>query len=631
MKRSVHGEPKGLRGGYRQRMAMEEDELAAAPAPEQGTPASSADGATHSQFAALLVRDVLWGRLPATKVAKYAKAAVADGITHPDLVTVSKLGGSGLHKNNTWRDLKRKLTKSRLHDAVGTCSAVAKDGEVDTTVIDIPILYPHKLLATMYHDYHDKFTEYILGGSLANIPAFWAEMGDHPSYASHPMHHHALSDFRTHAIPCRLYGDGTPATGVGKAWSKCVDSIIFSSCLVTTGCPWLICYIIAFIYELLMYKDEYGNHLTEDAVWREIVWSLYWAYMGEWPDRGPNNDLYTDPLNCGRAKTPLMGFLFIVIWVLQGDLDYMFKRLFLANYQGANPCSLCRCNSSDVPWTDHRDGLAQWQLQQWTAIAYAHAHPHRHRVLRHVPGVGIHSYVPDIMHSKHLGTDKSFVGSALRNLTHYILPHGPGRNLRDMWKSIKLEYKAQKTSTRFQYLTHNMIQGASKKVPELSGKAAQIRSLVPVLIKVWSDYMDVNNDQHRDVLTGLMCSARIDTILDEHRGKPRLPPAARKEFREVCFEFAAAQAALVDYYHPTTPLHNITTKTHYLMHIGMIASFLNPSQGACWMGEDMMRVSRRLLAASAHGSGPARTQQTGMERYCWALGFEMSFGGKWWA
>ena len=164
--------PMGLRGGYRQRMAMEEDELAAAPAPEQGTPASSADGATHSQFAALLVRDVLWGCLPATKAAKYAKAAVADGITHPDLVTVSKLGGSGLHKNNTWRDLKRKLTKSRLHDAVGTCSAVAKDGEVDTTVIDIPILYPHKLLATMYHDYHEKITEYILGGSLANIPAF---------------------------------------------------------------------------------------------------------------------------------------------------------------------------------------------------------------------------------------------------------------------------------------------------------------------------------------------------------------------------------------------------------------------------------------------------------------------------
>ena len=36
-------------------------------------------------------------------------------------------------------------------------------------------------------------------------------------------------------------------------------------------------------------------------------------------------------------------------------------------------------------------------------------------------------------------------------------------------------------------MTHRMIQGASKKHPGLRGKAAQIRSLIPVLIKVWSD------------------------------------------------------------------------------------------------------------------------------------------------
>ena len=74
-------------------MAMEEDEMAAALAPEQGTPASSAEVITHSKLAALLVRDVLWGYLPATKATRYAKAGVEDGNTHPDLVTISKLGG----------------------------------------------------------------------------------------------------------------------------------------------------------------------------------------------------------------------------------------------------------------------------------------------------------------------------------------------------------------------------------------------------------------------------------------------------------------------------------------------------------------------------------------------------------
>ena len=143
--------------------------------------------------------------------------------------------------------------------------------------------------------------------------------------------------------------------------------------------------------------------------------------------------------------------------------------------------------------------------------------------------------------------------------------------------------------------------------------------------------MNVDNAQHRDVLTGLVCSARIDALLDEHRGKPMLPPAARKEFRDMCFEFVAAQASLVAFYHPATPLHNIATKTHYLMHLGMIADFMNPSQGACWQRENMMSVSSRLMASSAHGAGPEHTQRSAMDKYCKVLGFALQYDGTWWA
>ena len=69
-------------------------------------------------------------------------------------------------------------------------------------------------------------------------------------------------------------------------------------------------------------------------------------------------------------------------------------------------------------------------------------------------------------------------------------------------------------------------------------------------MKVFSDHMNINDAQQRDVLTGLVCSTKIDKILEEHKGKPRLPPAARKEFRGMCFEFVAAQAALVAFDHP---------------------------------------------------------------------------------
>ena len=118
--------------------------------------------------------------------------------------------------------MKRKTKSSELHSALGSCRAVAKSGPVETREIYIPTMYPHKVLATLYHDYNDKFTEYILGGSLDNIPKFWDEMHDHLAHALHPMHSHRLSDFRTHAIPMRLYGDGAPSIGVGKGMGQIV-------------------------------------------------------------------------------------------------------------------------------------------------------------------------------------------------------------------------------------------------------------------------------------------------------------------------------------------------------------------------------------------------------------------------
>ena len=492
-------------------------------------------------------------------------------------------------------------------------------------------MYPHEFLAVLYRDHRDSFDTHILNGSASNIPKFWDEVVDHPCYASHPMHAHSLSDFRTHAIPIRLYGDGTPVTGIGKAWKKEVDTIIFSSCLVTSGDPWLNNIIIAFLYDLMLLVDDNGNRLTEFVVWREIVWSLYWAYQGTFPDRGSDNIPYTDAYRAGRAGMELMGGLFIVLWVLMGDLDYMFKRMFMADYNSKSPCSSCRCNTTDIPWTDTRDGVAQWQLELWTNLAYAMAYPRRHGVLRNVPGVGINTYIPDVMHCKYLGSDKSFCGSVIKNLITYILPGSEKDNLKTIWYDIVREYKRGRVPSRFQAITANMVQGPSKKNPELRGKAAQIRDLVPILIKLWSNRMDTGNPQHRDVLTGLQCSYRIDCLLHEHKGKPRMPPRARIQFRAACFGFADAQSALVDAYHPNTPLHNISSKTHYIMHLGMIAQYINPHQGACWQGEDMMRVSRRLLQSASPGSRIDVSMKTAMDKYVAALSFEFNGDGRVWA
>ena len=254
--------------------------------------------------------------------------------------------------------------------------------------------------------------------------------------------------------------------------------------------------------------------------------------------------------------------------------------------------------------------------------SYALAKPNRHRLLRHVPGVGMCNYIPDTMHCKHLGPDKSFAGSTLRNLTHHILPGDPKNSLQTIWKDIVAEYKRQNTTTRFGIITANMIQG-QRKLPELRGKAAQLRSLMPVLLRVWTARMDQSNAQHRDIRDGLAASSEIDRILHEHRGLPRFPPAVRVKFRKACFTYVQSQAALINFYHPDIALYNVTTKSHYILHLGLICEFINPSLGACWQGEDMMRVVRRLLQSCANGARPAMAARIGMQKYCMALSFEL--------
>ena len=135
--------------------------------------------------------------------------------------------------------------------------------------------------------------------------------------------------------------------------------------------------------------------------------------------------------------------------------------------------------------------------------------------------------------------------------------------------------------------------------------------------------MDAGNATHRDILAGLTASARIDAIIKEHKRKPRLPPDARKALRDACFEFCQVQAALITHFHPDTALYNVTSKSHYLLHIGLVVAFINPSYGAVWQGEDMMRTIRRLMASSSYGRSMISGQRQAMDCYCRALDFEL--------
>ena len=72
-------------------------------------------------------------------------------------------------------------------------------------------------------------------------------------------------------------------------------------------------------------------------------------------------------------------------------------------------CGLCKCNNSDVPWTGCAE-TSNWDPTVWDIAAYALGFPNRHKLFRQVPGLTMLAWIPDWLHTKHIGCDGFFPG-----------------------------------------------------------------------------------------------------------------------------------------------------------------------------------------------------------------------------
>ena len=610
--------------GYLQRMA------AAGPVDFAGVAASSGDHQNVSSdrncpLSLLLITLVLWGGISAALSQRIAHAAVQSGASSPVLKSMANSGAGGSWSKNVWRDMRRRFESTPMSRALSRVRLPFKGQSDRTYYVQAGMALPHVVFATLYQHYHTYFLEWMCAGVTTNITAFWDCMQDHPAMVDHPMKTRSGPSYKTHGVPLVLHCDGTAVTGVGKAWGKVADCISFSSCLSkgVKNIGRLASFIVIMISEFLLQTID-DVKVTEEAIWKEVVWSLYWLRLGVWPDRGSDNVLYTTGEDFIRRLTPLADGYFGELFVEAADLDWNWKKFKMANPQASHSCSSCRANNTDPRWTDVRDD-ATWIDTIHTNASYRLHHPNLHRLFRHLPGFGITNYIPDTLHCKCLGSDQSFLASVMRYLTHHTGgPSTPDQKLTLLLTEMKVEYKRMKTTTRYNKITHNMIHPPSKQLPQLKGKAAEIKDLVPVIAVILRRRMDPNNEQERDMVDGLDASARIDQTLKDYKSYYRFPPDVAERFRQDCFQFAQCQNALIHHYHPDVPLFNVTPKTHYVLHLGLIAKYINPGLGSCWAGEDLMRVARKLWQASCIGnvSGP-QVQFKSMDKYMFAMSFEM--------
>ena len=176
--------------------------------------------------------------------------------------------------------------------------------------IETNIMYPHELFAAMYNDHYDLFLKSLCGGSLDNIPKFWNALRNHPALVASPATAHP--EFQTKCIPISLHGDGVPVAGIGKAWSRSMEILSWSS-LLARGNTQSYVFLIFLVHKLLACKSDDRNTMT--IVWKHICWSFKWLALGKWPE----TDVAGQAIHTAKAGTPLADGFHVNLFALLGD------------------------------------------------------------------------------------------------------------------------------------------------------------------------------------------------------------------------------------------------------------------------------------------------------------------------
>ena len=419
-----------LAGGSNQRLQqlMEQEE-----GEEEPTPTS--------QLALTLTQKWGWGKLSAPEVQELAQAAYQDGLRQEDLYKLASIGSWGKHVGNMQRDLMLHMGKTvTLSDStflVDFRLLVKGSSWADTTCT---FLLPHKLFANLFHYQPSAFKEFILGGDPSNIKTFWTKFQEHPLVTARP----ALKnrpDLQTRVVPLSIHGDGVQYMQVHRAGGKGLEVLSWTSMLSrgpTKFRNWLLFLIVKSVVRSV------GIGRTWAKAWKVLAWSFDALSKGFWPETDWKGDPFEDGTTDFEKKGQLLASGFsAVIMLLKADLEFLSAHFGL-NHTGSNdPCCLCRANRSmdSRPWTDCRL-VAAWRRTCWSKEGWAAEHADCHPFFK-MGHNGIDMVFPDLMHTKHLGTDQVLLGSVLSWLAKTFLRGTVKENLEYILEWIKEWQKEQ--------------------------------------------------------------------------------------------------------------------------------------------------------------------------------------------
>ena len=530
---------------------------------------------------------------------------------------LSKLGTSGAHPNNMNHQLIDSLPATKM-PSPHSFLAPLRHSILGYMHRAVDMILPHELFAAFYHHYPQAWQERVFH-STERCSRFWRSVQGSVQFLTHPVRQR--ENFRTHCVPLAIHGDGTPVVGIGKAWGRLMNIWSWTSLLCFSAPTILRNFLIFCIHQIL--QSPRAGHHTLDVVFRKMAWSFKWLWLGKWP----THDWDGHPLSYSKAGTDLAGGYFACVWALPGDLDYWRGDLNLPNSTSNDPCAICPCNSSDLPWFDFTVSALwpgkMYDIATWVASGWNRC------LLFTIPGVTVHSLHPDWMHAKHLGTDKVLLGSVLYALLHFVLTAGDlEARLTTIWGEIQEVYRRDAVANRFGNLKMTMF--TSRASTKLKGKAMEVCCLVPVLHKVWLRFYNRQLEVHRKIELVLRTSAHLDAILEEHAAEFVLPEEAAADFKSTGHVHLSMFYELKAHFaNESGSLFQLTQKGHYVMHCCLRGDEMNPRRVWCYSGEDFMGKCRDLAASSSRGNVLWQVSQKMVKKYLRALDLTLTDPDAW--
>lgn len=305
-----------------------------------------------------------------------------------------------------------------------------------------------------------------------------------------------------------------------------------------------------------------------------------------------------------RAGKLIAGGYRFILFALTGDLDYFRNILGCPNWSlKSGPCIYCKCTANGpLTWTDFRQ-VAPWKGVLWSRDEWQ-AWPQRSKCsLLTLPGASCWTIAYDWLHSKHLGSDQYMFGSVLSLLVRTMMVGSAEQNLKTLWEFLKQYFKEHNTKTAFRYLNKLTMFERKHKYPKLRGKGSELRHFGGALSALWDKYKNEHLEVHRKISLMLRLNTQLETPLSDYKDHFSLPAAVADEFEYSCRSMLLLQNSVAEHFLSEGEQYfDVTSKSHFVEHLAMLARHINPRVIWAFKGEDQMARMQTLCQSCTKGN-----------------------------